>query len=125
MTAGARREDCERCLAAGMDNYLAKPVSKDALLALVGRYAGGPAVNPAPRTNGGGISAANQSRSRDDGTFSPAPSAESATASVGARHRRRELRPESAQSRRKRPPADNCRPSWGPVGSTPGRIGRY
>jgi len=39
MTAGARREDRERCLAEGMDNYLAKPVSKDALLALVARYA--------------------------------------------------------------------------------------
>ena len=37
MTAGARREDRERCLAEGMDSYLAKPVSKDALLALVAR----------------------------------------------------------------------------------------
>jgi CheY-like chemotaxis protein/HPt (histidine-containing phosphotransfer) domain-containing protein len=37
MTAGARREDRERCLAGGMDSYLAKPVSKDALLALVAR----------------------------------------------------------------------------------------
>jgi CheY-like chemotaxis protein len=37
MTAGARREDSERCLAAGMDSYLAKPVSKDALLAGVAR----------------------------------------------------------------------------------------
>jgi PAS domain S-box-containing protein len=37
MTAGARREDRKRCLAAGMDAYLAKPVSKDALLAMVGR----------------------------------------------------------------------------------------
>jgi two-component system sensor histidine kinase/response regulator len=35
MTAGARREDRERCMAAGMDGYLAKPVSKEALLALV------------------------------------------------------------------------------------------
>jgi CheY-like chemotaxis protein len=37
MTAGARREDQERCLAEGMDSYLSKPVSKDALLALVDR----------------------------------------------------------------------------------------
>lgn len=43
MTAGARREDRDRCLAEGMDGYLAKPVSKDALLAMVGRY-----VNAAP-----------------------------------------------------------------------------
>ena len=35
LTAGARREDRDRCTAAGMDGYLAKPVSKDALLALV------------------------------------------------------------------------------------------
>jgi CheY-like chemotaxis protein len=35
MTAGARPEDRVRCLAGGMDSYLAKPVSKDALLALV------------------------------------------------------------------------------------------
>jgi len=38
MTAGARREDRERCSACGMDGYLAKPVTKDALLALVARY---------------------------------------------------------------------------------------
>ncbi len=37
MTAGARREDKERCLAEGMDSYLAKPISKDALLSLVAR----------------------------------------------------------------------------------------
>ncbi len=37
MTAGARREDRERCIAEDMDGYLAKPVSKDALLALVAR----------------------------------------------------------------------------------------
>jgi two-component system sensor histidine kinase/response regulator len=37
MTAGARREDRDRCLANGMDAYLSKPVSKDVLLALVAR----------------------------------------------------------------------------------------
>ncbi|HYN89698.1 MAG TPA: Hpt domain-containing protein, partial [Ardenticatenaceae bacterium] len=36
MSAGARLEDRERCLSAGMDSYLAKPVNKDALLALIG-----------------------------------------------------------------------------------------
>jgi CheY-like chemotaxis protein len=35
MTAGARREDRERCLAQGMDAYLSKPISKDGLLAIV------------------------------------------------------------------------------------------
>jgi PAS domain S-box-containing protein len=35
MTAGARPEDRDRCLAEGMDGYLAKPVRKDSLLALV------------------------------------------------------------------------------------------
>jgi CheY-like chemotaxis protein len=38
MTAGARREDRERCLAWGMDGYLAKPIAKDALLALVAGF---------------------------------------------------------------------------------------
>ncbi|MDP1804529.1 MAG: response regulator, partial [Acidimicrobiales bacterium] len=39
LTASARREDRDRCLAAGMDSYLAKPVSKDALVALVASWA--------------------------------------------------------------------------------------
>jgi PAS domain S-box-containing protein len=38
VTAGARAKDQDRCIAAGMDGYLAKPVSKDALLALVDRH---------------------------------------------------------------------------------------
>ncbi len=46
MTAGARREDRERCLAEGMDSYLAKPVGKDALLALLLRSIRPAAPNP-------------------------------------------------------------------------------
>jgi CheY-like chemotaxis protein len=35
VTAGAREEDRKRCLAAGMDAYIAKPLARDALIALV------------------------------------------------------------------------------------------
>ena len=37
VTAGAREEDRERCLAMGMDAYISKPLRRDALLALVAR----------------------------------------------------------------------------------------
>jgi CheY-like chemotaxis protein/HPt (histidine-containing phosphotransfer) domain-containing protein len=55
MTAGARREDRQRCLAEGMDAYLSKPVNKDALLAVVARFLNRPAVAPAPRVADGGV----------------------------------------------------------------------
>jgi signal transduction histidine kinase/CheY-like chemotaxis protein len=37
MTANAMKGDCERCLAAGMDHYLSKPISKSELLAVLER----------------------------------------------------------------------------------------
>ena len=38
LTAGARTEDRDRCLAGGMDDYLSKPISKVDLLAMVASY---------------------------------------------------------------------------------------
>ena len=45
LTAAAMKEDRERCLAAGMDDYLAKPFRKADLLEMVVRWAGTP-VSP-------------------------------------------------------------------------------
>ena len=52
MTAGARAEDRERCLAAGMDSYLSKPVNKDALLAAVARAVNGASAAARERAPG-------------------------------------------------------------------------
>ncbi len=45
VTAGARPEDKERCLAEGMDSYLAKPYGKDALLSMVAAFMGARPAN--------------------------------------------------------------------------------
>ena len=40
MTAHAMKGDDARCLAAGMDAYLSKPIQRDALLDLIDRHLG-------------------------------------------------------------------------------------
>jgi len=47
MTARAMQGDRERCLAAGMDAYISKPIDSDALLAMVASWAAKP-ESPAP-----------------------------------------------------------------------------
>jgi PAS domain S-box-containing protein len=46
MTANAMKDDRDRCLAAGMDGYLAKPIDRREMIALVEYLAGGGAAVP-------------------------------------------------------------------------------
>jgi CheY-like chemotaxis protein len=39
LTANAMKEDEQRCLAAGMDAYLSKPIQKEKLIATLNRFA--------------------------------------------------------------------------------------
>jgi CheY-like chemotaxis protein len=47
MTAHALKGDAERCLKAGMDGYISKPVKAEELIEMVERLAGQPAGSPA------------------------------------------------------------------------------
>jgi HPt (histidine-containing phosphotransfer) domain-containing protein len=50
LTANALKEDRDACIAAGMDDYLVKPVSREQLLAMLKHWlAGGPAASQAAR----------------------------------------------------------------------------
>jgi two-component system, sensor histidine kinase len=40
LTAGAFEEDRNRCLASGMDDYLAKPINVDALSSILAKWLG-------------------------------------------------------------------------------------
>jgi CheY-like chemotaxis protein len=52
MTAYAMKGDRERCLAAGMDGYVAKPIQPRELWEAVARAANGPGERAAPRQEG-------------------------------------------------------------------------
>ncbi|MDT3558440.1 ATP-binding protein [Stenotrophomonas maltophilia group sp. msm1] len=73
MTANAMAGDRERCLQAGMDDYLSKPIARATLHALLKRWGGGKAASPARPS-------AEPSMARLTANSSGAPSAEHGSA---------------------------------------------
>jgi CheY-like chemotaxis protein len=51
LTAGAMRADRERCMAAGMDDYVAKPISPEQLEAVLGRWIPTAGAAPPPKAS--------------------------------------------------------------------------
>ncbi|MBH1432077.1 response regulator [Stenotrophomonas maltophilia] len=68
MTANAMAGDRERCLQAGMDDYLSKPIARAALHALLQRWGGGKAASP-------GRPSAEPEHARLTASCTPTPSA--------------------------------------------------
>ena len=50
LTAAAMQGDRERCLAAGMDDYLSKPIHPPSLFQALARFAGSPLAGTGPRS---------------------------------------------------------------------------
>jgi signal transduction histidine kinase/CheY-like chemotaxis protein/HPt (histidine-containing phosphotransfer) domain-containing protein len=62
LTAHAAEGEREKCLEAGMDDYLSKPFRQDALREVLERWSGAPAVGPPERPDAGAAAASGTSR---------------------------------------------------------------